>query len=70
MKMKLMLTIVLVGLVMVFGCSKKDQPTEQPKAESDAPSMAPSMMDTVKEKAVAAAKESFTMDVDPPAPKR
>ena len=58
MKMKLTLTVLLIALILVFGCSKKDQPTDQ--AQSDAPNT----LDAVKEAAVEAVKESFTMDVD------
>jgi len=62
MKMKLTLTVLLIALVLVFGCSKKDQPqpTDQAQAETDAPST----IDSIKEAAVEAVKESFTMNVD------
>ncbi|MHC5173922.1 MAG: hypothetical protein ACYSPJ_09320, partial [Planctomycetota bacterium] len=46
----------------MFGCSKKDTP--QPTGETPAETDAPSTLDTVKEAAVEAIKESFTMDVD------
>jgi ABC-type transporter Mla subunit MlaD len=60
--MKMTLTVLLIASVLMFGCSKKDtpQPTGKPPAETDAPST----LDTVKEAAVEAIKESFTMDVD------
>ena len=62
MKMKLTLTVLLIALVLVFGCSKKDQPqpTDQTQAETDAPGT----LETIKEAAVEAVKESFTMDID------
>ncbi len=46
----------------MFGCSKRDQPqpTEQTQAETEAPGM----LDTVKEAAVEAAKEAFTMEIN------
>ena len=60
MKKKLMLAVSLIALVLIFGCSKKDQPAEQTQAEAEAPGM----LDGVKEAAVEAAKEAFSMDVD------
>ena len=60
MKMKLTLTVLLISLVLVFGCSKKDQPAGQTSAETETPSA----IDNIKEAAVEAAKEAFTMDVD------
>ena len=67
--MKMTLTVLLVASVLMFGCSKKDQPqpTEQTQAETEAPGM----LDTVKKatsdaaaSAVETVKESFTMDID------
>ena len=69
MKTKWTVTVLLIASVLMFGCSKKDQPqpTEQTQAETEAPGM----VDTVKEAASDAAvsaietvKESFTMDID------
>ena len=61
--MKTQLTLaLLIVLALTFGCSKKDQPqsTEPATAETEAPGM----LDNVKEAAVEAAKEAFSMDVD------
>ncbi|MHC5159109.1 MAG: hypothetical protein ACYSN8_03620 [Planctomycetota bacterium] len=60
--MKMTLTVLLIASVLMFGCSKKDTP--QPTGETPAETDAPSTLDTVKEAAVEAIKESFTMDVD------
>jgi TolA-binding protein len=60
--MKITLTALLIASVLMFGCSKKDTP--QPTGETPAETDAPSTLDTVKEAAVEAIKESFTMDVD------
>jgi hypothetical protein len=69
MKTKLTLTVLLIASVLMFGCSKKDQPqtTDQATAETEAPGT----LDTLKEAASDAAasaietvKESFTMDID------
>ncbi len=60
MKTKLILTVLLIASILVFGCSKKDQPTDQAQTETDAPST----LDTLKEAAVEAVKESFTMEID------
>ena len=62
MKTKLTLTVLLIALALVFGCSKKDQP--QPTDQSPTETEAPGMIETVKEAAVEAAKEAFTMDID------
>ena len=58
--MKLTLAILLIALVLVFGCSKKDKPQPSGQPETDAPST----LDTLKEAAVEAVKESFTMEID------
>ena len=61
MKTKLTLTVLLIASILMLGCSKKDQPQqpgEQPKTD------APSPLDTLKEAAVEAVKESFTMEID------
>lgn len=62
MKTKLTVTVLLIASVLMFGCSKRDQPqpTEQTQAETEAPGM----LDTVKEAAVEAAKEAFTMEIN------
>ena len=60
--MKMTLTVLLIVSVLVLGCSKKDQPSGQTQAEAEAE--APGMLDGVKEAAVEAAKEAFSMDVD------
>ena len=62
MKTKLTLTVLLIASVLMFGCSKKDppQPPEQVPAGTDAQGT----LDTLKEAAVEAVKESFTMDID------
>lgn len=62
MKIKLSLTVLLVALVLVFGCSKKDQP--QPAEQTPTGIDAPGKLDTFKEAAVGTIKESFTMDID------
>jgi len=60
MKMKLTLAMLLIALTVVFGCSKKDHPSGQAPAETETPGT----LDTLKEVAVEAVKESFTMDID------
>lgn len=62
MKTKLTLAVLLIALVSVFGCSKKDQP--QPTDQTPAGAEAPTTLDTLKEAAVEAVKESFTMEID------
>jgi hypothetical protein len=60
--MKMKLTVLLIVSVLMFGCSKKDTP--QPTGQAPAETEAPSMLDTIKEAAVEAVKESFAMDID------
>ena len=60
--MKMTLTVLLIASVLMFGCSKKDTP--RPTGETPAETEAPGTLDTLKEAAVEAVKESFSMDID------
>ncbi|MHC4237100.1 MAG: hypothetical protein ACYSSM_02420 [Planctomycetota bacterium] len=62
MKMKLTQVVLLAALTVVFGCSKKDQP--QPTEPASAGTETPGMVEEMKEAAVEAVKEAFTMEVD------
>ena len=62
MKTKWILSVLLIVLVVVIGCSKKDHPQTADQAATEAE--APGTLDTLKEAAVEAVKESFSMDID------
>jgi predicted nucleic acid-binding Zn-ribbon protein len=62
MKAKLTSTVFLIALVLVLGCSKKDQP--QPTEPTQAETAAPAMPETTKEAVVETVKQVFSTDVD------
>lgn len=62
MKMKIILTVLLIASIITVGCSKKDSP--QPTGQTPTETETKDMVEEIKEAAVEAVKEAFTMEID------